>query len=140
MYSWECTWRVRYADTDKMGYLYYGNYPILYEIGRVELMRSLGITYREMEDDFRIMMPVAFVESKYILPAGYDEALTIRTTLNDLPSRIITFNSEIFNENQVLIHKGTVKLVFVNMDNQKTMSCPDFLMQKLKPYFGTKKQ
>lgn len=139
MYSWECTWRVRYADTDKMGYLYYGNYPILYEIGRVELMRSLGITYREMEDDFRIMMPVAFVESKYILPAGYDEALTIRTTLNDLPGRLITFNSEIFNENQVLIHKGTVKLVFVNMDNQKTMSCPDFLMQKLIPYFGTKK-
>ncbi len=135
MYSWDCKWRVRYADTDKMGYLYYGNYPVLYEIGRVELMRSLGITYREMEDEYRIMMPVASVESRYMLPAKYDELLTIRTILAEKPGRLITFLSEVFNENQNLIHKGTVKLVFVNMENQKSISCPDFLMSKLSPYF-----
>lgn len=138
MYSWDCTYRVRYADTDKMGYLYYGNYPRLYEIGRVELMRSLELTYKEMEDEHRIMMPVAAVESRYILPAKYDEALTIRTFVMEKPGRLITFYSEIFNDRDVLIHKGTVKLVFVDMESQRNISCPEFLKQKLLPYFEEK--
>jgi acyl-CoA thioester hydrolase len=140
MYRWDCKYRVRYADTDKMGYLYYGNYPTLYEIGRVELMRSLNLTYRALEDDHRIMMPVASVESRYILPAKYDEELTISTMVTVKPGRLITFYSEIYNENNNLIHKAWVNLVFVNMDTQKSISCPDFLMKRLLPYFESEKQ
>ncbi len=140
MYRWDCNYRVRYADTDKMGYLYYGNYPTLYEIGRVELMRSLNLTYRALEDDHRIMMPVASVESRYILPAKYDEELTISTMVTVKPGRLITFYSEIYNESKTLIHKAWVNLVFVNMDTQKSISCPDFLMKRLLPYFESEKQ
>lgn len=140
MYRWDCKYRVRYADTDKMGYMYYGNYPTLYEIGRVELMRSLNLIYRSLEDDHRIMMPVASVESRYILPAKYDEELIISTIVTVKPGRLITFYSEIFNEDNNLIHKAWVNLVFVDMDTQKSISCPDFLMKRLLPYFESEKQ
>ncbi len=135
MYSFDCQSRVRYADTDKMGYLYYGNYAILYEIGRVETMRSLGLTYQEMEDHHHIMMPVAHVESRFILPAKYDELLTIRTTIEDRPGRIITFINDIFNQEMQLIHKAVVKLFFIDMKTNKNISCPSFLADKLLPYF-----
>lgn len=135
MYTGDYKWRVRYADTDKMGYLYYGNYPTLYEIGRVELIRNLGLSYREMEEEYKIMMPVVALEARYILPAKYDEELTIRTILQEKPGRLINFDCEIFNENNVLIHKALIKLAFINIEDNKSVSCPEFLMRKLLPYF-----
>lgn len=135
MYSGDYKWRVRYADTDKMGYLYYGNYPTLYEIGRVELIRNLGLSYRELEEDYKIMMPVVALEARYILPAKYDEELTIRTTLKEKPGRLIVFFCEIFNESNVLIHKALIKLVFISIEDNKSVSCPEYLMRKLLPYF-----
>jgi len=86
------------------------------------------------------MMPVASVESRYILPAKYDEELTISTMVTVKPARLITFYSEIYNESKTLIHKAWVNLVFVNMDTQKSISCPDFLMKRLLPYFESEKQ
>lgn len=118
-----------------MGYLYYGNYAQLYEIGRVETMRSLGLSYKVMEDQYRVMMPVVTLEAKYIKPAKYDEELTIRTTLSTLPGRIITFENEIFSEGGEVIHRAIVKLVFINMDSGKTVTCPPYLMEGLKPLF-----
>ncbi|HRO08619.1 MAG TPA: thioesterase family protein [Saprospiraceae bacterium] len=140
VYSSDYSYRVRYADTDKMGYMYYGNYAVLYEIGRIELLRGLGLTYREMEDDYRIMLPVASVEARYILPAKYDEELIIRTKIEVKPTRVIAFGCEILNERAELIHKATVKLVFVSMDDQKSIPCPDFLMDKLSGYFESREQ
>lgn len=135
MYTFDYRKRVRYGETDMMGYLYYGNYAQLYEIGRVEMMRSLGLSYRIMEEEHRVMLPVVEVEARFIKPAKYDEELTIRTTLHDLPGRMITFYNEILSEDGSLIHKATVRLVFINMDNGKPVTCPLYLMDGLKPHF-----
>lgn len=118
-----------------MGYLYYGNYAQLYEIGRVETMRSLGLSYRLLEEQYKIMMPVVHVSARYILPAKYDEELTIRTILRELPGRIIAFENEIYNDNLTLIHKAEVKLFFVDMETLKKVTCPEYLLQKLRPLF-----
>jgi acyl-CoA thioester hydrolase len=135
MYSFDFVKRVRYGETDMMGYLYYGNYAQLYEIGRVETMRSLGLSYKDMEAVHRVMMPVVHVESRYLKPAKYDDALTIRTILNEMPNKAVVFHAEIYNEDNTLIHTAAVKLLFIDMDNQKRVSCPEYLVQALKPYF-----
>jgi len=135
MYSFDFKKRVRYGETDMMGYLYYGNYAQLYEIGRVETMRSLGLIYKDLEVEHGVMMPVVHVEARFILPAKYDEELTIRTILNEMPSKMITFGNEIFNEDGVLIHKAEVKLFFIDMKSGKKVSCPEYMLAKLKPLF-----
>jgi acyl-CoA thioester hydrolase len=136
MYQHEYQKRVRYSEVDKMGYLYYGNYAQLYEIGRVEWLRSLGITYREMEDDQKVMMPVVSMECKFIKPAYYDDLLTVVTTLRQMPSFSITFDVEVFNEEKKKINVGVVRLCFVDMKTSKVIEMPDFLIVKLKPFFG----
>ncbi len=135
MYSFDYKKRVRYGETDMMGYLYYGNYAQLYEIGRVETMRSLGLTYRDLEVVYGVMMPVVHVDARYILPAKYDEELTIRTILLELPSRMIVFENEIFNEEMQMIHKAVVKLFFIEMSSGKKVSCPEYMLEKLRPLF-----
>jgi acyl-CoA thioester hydrolase len=135
MYSFDYKKRVRYGETDMMGYLYYGNYAQLYEIGRVETMRSLGLTYKDLEVIYGIMMPVVNVEARFILPAKYDEELTIRTILTELPSKMITFGNEIYNAEQQIIHKAEVKLFFVEMSTGKKVSCPEYMLDKLRPLF-----
>jgi len=135
MYSFDYKKRVRYGETDMMGYLYYGNYAQLYEIGRVETMRSLGLTYRDLEVVYGVMMPVVHVDARYILPAKYDEELTIRTILTELPSRMIVFENEIFNDEMQMIHKAVVKLFFIEMSSGKKVSCPEYMLEKLRPLF-----
>ena len=135
MYSFDVKKRVRYGETDQMGYLYYGHYAQLYEIGRVELIRSLGISYKELEEEHKIMLPVMHVESRYLQPAKYDELLTIRTILQELPGKLICFDTDILNETGKRIHKARVKLFFVNMITGKRMSAPAFLVERLQPYF-----
>ncbi len=135
MYSFDVKKRVRYGETDQMGYLYYGNYAQYFEIGRVEMLRSLGLTYKEMEQEHGIWMPVVYMETRYVRPALYDELLTIRTTLRKLPEKFITFHMEIFNEKNKLVNGGSVKLCFVKADTGKTILAPEFLLEKLRPYF-----
>lgn len=127
--------RIRYAETDKMGYLYYGHYAMLYEIGRSELIRSLGITYQELEDDHNIMMPVLHMESRFRLPARYDNLVSIHTELREMPTKMIQFHHEIYNEEKHLLNSGIVKLFFVNMQTNKRVSCPSFLGEKFQPFF-----
>jgi len=127
--------RVRYAETDKMGYLYYGNYAKYYEIGRVEAMRSLGTSYYLMEEELKVMLPVLHMETRFLLPAYYDEELEIHTILESMPSKMITFKHEIKNTKQKTINEATIKLFFVDMINNKRTSVPDVLKEKLKPYF-----
>ncbi len=127
--------RIRYSETDKMGYLYYGNYASLYEIGRVELIRSLGITYREMEDKHNVMLPVVSLESRFLNPIYYDEQVTIKTILSELPSKLISFNHEIYNQENKLVNKGIVKLFFIDMVSDRRISIPEFLLTPLSKYF-----
>jgi len=138
MYIHNYQYRVRYADTDQMGYVYYGNYARLYEIGRVEALRSLGFSYKAMEDS-GVMMPVYENKSRYVAPALYDDLLTIRTTIKTLPAARVIFHYEIFNSLEKLVHIGETTLVFVKMENNRLTLAPKELLEKLESYFTEKK-
>ncbi|HMS67469.1 MAG: acyl-CoA thioesterase [Saprospiraceae bacterium] len=135
MYRHSYPKRVRYGETDQMGYLYYGHYPMLYEIGRVEAIRDLGVSYKYIEDELGLIMPVISVEAKYFKPAKYDEVIRIDTILQEMPGRIIVFHFELFNEANDLLHTAVVKLVFVDQKTNKMVRTPDYLTDKLKSYF-----
>jgi len=83
MYLSETNVRVRYAETDKMGYLYHGNYAQFYEMGRVEMIRSLGLSYKELEDEIGVGMPVMYMETRYVRPAFYDDSFVIKEIKKD---------------------------------------------------------
>ena len=126
--------RVRYGETDQMGYMYYGNYAEFYEVGRVEMLRSLGLTYSGMEAS-GIMMPVLEMKSKYLKPALYDEEITVKVIMDKMPGVKIHFRYELYNEKEELIHQAETLLVFVNMaNNRPCLPAADFL-EKLKPFF-----
>jgi len=134
MFSHEFQLRVRYGDTDQMGYVYYGNYPYYYEQARAEAIRSLGFSYKQLEDA-GTMMPITRMNIKYIAPAKYDELLTIKTTIPELPNRLITFKYEVFNETGKLINEGENQLIFVDSNTRKVKSAPEQLTTALRPYF-----
>ncbi len=134
MYTNSIQIRVRYADTDQMGYVYYGNYATYYEVARVESLRTLGLTYKEIEKS-GIMMPVLENRSKYLRPAMYDELLTIKLCIAEMPSNRVTFKYEIFNEHEKLINLGETTLAFVNAHSRKPCEAPEILVNAFKPYF-----
>ncbi len=123
--------RVRYGETDQMGYAYYGVYAQYFEMGRVEWLRSLGVSYKSMEDS-GVMLPVVNLEVKYIKPAKYDDLLTIKTTISKIPSVKIEFTYEILNQNDELLTTGYTSLVFIDMEKNKPTRCPDYLLNKIK--------
>jgi acyl-CoA thioester hydrolase len=126
--------RVRYGETDQMGYMYYGNYAEFYEVGRVEMLRSLGLTYSGMEES-GIKMPVLELKCKYLKPALYDEEITVKVIMEKMPGIKIFFRYELFNEKDELINIGETSLVFVNMQtNRPCLPSQDFL-DRLKPFF-----
>jgi len=127
--------RVRYADTDQMGYVYYGKYPEYFEVGRVESLRTLNFRYRDLEKEKGIMLPVASLMIKYKAPAYYDDLLTIRTRIKALPTRMIAFEHEVLNEEGKVLTEGEVKLVFVDIQSGRSVQSPDSLMEELKHYF-----
>ncbi len=134
MYTFSTKIRVRYGETDKMGYLYYGNYAQYLEVGRVETMRSIGLIYADMENVHNVFLPVAFYETKYVRPAKYDELLRIETTIPEMPDRFIKFHTKIFNESEELVNIAKVTLAFINGQAERLRS-PDFMNEALKPYF-----
>ncbi|MEB0260979.1 thioesterase family protein [Mucilaginibacter sp. 10I4] len=126
--------RVRYGETDQMGYMYYGNYAEFFEVGRVEMLRSLGLTYSGMEAS-GIMMPVLELKCKYLKPARYDEEITINVIMDKMPDVKIHFRYELFNEREELIHLGETLLAFVNMKSNRPCLPPADFIEKLKPFF-----
>ena len=135
MYISETTTRVRYAETDQMGIVYYGNYAQYFEIGRVESIRQLGYSYKEMEED-GVMLPVVEVHIKYLRSAVYDDLLTIRTTLQKLPlDHVITFHSEVLNEKGKLLTTGIVTLYFLDTKTKRKTQIPEKMKERLAPFF-----
>ncbi|AFL84773.1 acyl-CoA thioester hydrolase, YbgC/YbaW family [Belliella baltica DSM 15883] len=134
MFQAETQIRVRYAETDQMGYVYYGNYAMYFEVGRVEALRSAGFSYKKMEED-GIMMPVLEQTTKYLRPGKYDELLTIKTTINEMPGIRIAFEYEVFNEQRELITIGKTILTFLKKDTHRPSRPPQYLLDLLKPYF-----
>ncbi|WP_316829589.1 thioesterase family protein [Pedobacter aquatilis] len=135
MYSYSTKIRVRYGETDQMGYMYYGNYAQYYEVSRVEMLRSLGMSYSSMEAD-GIMMPVLELKCKYIKPALYDQEITVKTIIKTLPGIRIYFEYELYNEKEELINLGETTLVFVDMKKNKPTNPPANFMEKLSVFFS----
>lgn len=134
MFVYNHSLRVRYAETDQMGYVYYGNYATYYEVARAESLRSLGLSYKEVEES-GVIMPVLRNSSLYIKPARYDDLLDIRVILKSLPQARITFHYEIYNS-ATLIHSGETTLVFVNKETFKPCKVPELMENALKPFFN----
>ncbi|KYG77313.1 thioesterase [Roseivirga spongicola] len=134
MYVAETQVRVRYAETDQMGYAYYGNYATYYEVGRVEALRQLGFQYKEMEEN-GIMMPVTDLKCKFLKPARYDELITIRVIIKALPSVRMYFYYEVLDADGNKLNEGETTLVFVNMSSNRPCKAPEYLLEKLSPYF-----
>lgn len=134
MFSSETQLRVRYAETDQMGYVYYGNYAAFYEVGRVESLRQIGLSYKLLEDS-GIMMPVLELKCKYIQPARYDDFLTIITRIPELPKVRCRFEYEIRNQEGNLLNQGETTLVFIDMKTNRPKACPALLEEKLIPFF-----
>jgi acyl-CoA thioester hydrolase len=126
--------RVRYGETDQMGYMYYGNYAEFYEVGRVEMLRSLGLTYSGMEQS-GIMMPVLELKCKYLKPALYDEEISVKVIMDKMPGIRIHFRYELSKENGELINTGETLLVFINMKTNRPCLPPRDFMDKLLPFF-----
>ncbi len=137
MYQHQTRIRVRYGETDQMGYLYYGNYAQYYEVGRVEAMRHLGISYKKLEEEDGILMPVVSMNMRFVRPAHYDELLLVRTSVKKLPSYFISFFVEIFNEKEELVNGGQVKLCFVDGKTKQTIVAPPALITSMQAYFET---
>ena len=113
MYIHKNKLRVRYSETDKMGVVYHGNYIQYFEVGRVEYMRNIGVIYAELEKQ-GVGMPVVNININYLLPAPYDEELTIETWIESLPTSKIVFHNRALNELGKVVCKAEVTLVFIN--------------------------
>lgn len=134
MYQSETSVRVRYGETDQMGYVYYGFYAMYYEVARVEAMRQLGLSYKDVEA-MGVMMPVLENHSKYMAPGRYDELLRIVTTIREKPTIKIKFEYEIFNEENKLINRGETLLVFVDKKTNRPCRPPEAMEKLLEPFF-----
>lgn len=131
MNTHQFTTRVRYAETDQMGVVYHGNYAVYFEMGRVEWLRNLGVSYKKMEET-GIMLPVVSLTMNYKKPAHYDDLLTVTTRFKSQTSVKIEFDYEIHNEKGELLTTGHSVLVFVDMRTGKPTLPPDYITEKLK--------
>ncbi|MEI6184599.1 MAG: thioesterase family protein [Bacteroidota bacterium] len=136
MYQYTTQIRVRYAETDQMGVVYYGNYAQYFEVGRVETIRSLGMSYKALED-MGVMLPVVEMNIKYLRPAQYDDVLNIQSTIKELPDKhIIQFHQDIYNEAGKMITSGVVLLYFLDKESRKRVNIPKELHEKLAVFFN----
>ena len=125
MIKGETTLRVRYGETDRMNYAYYGNYALYYEVARAELLRTYGMDYSQMED-MGVMMPVKDLHVEFLKPAKYDELLTIVTIIKKAPSVKMRFEYEVYNSNKELINTGYTTLVFMDKNSKRIIRAPEF--------------
>ena len=134
MYHSELEIRVRYAETDRMGYVYYGNYSTYFEVARVEALRSLGVSYKPLEVE-GIMLPVLEYRIKYFKPAFYDDLLKIETQIDRMPGARVHFFYKTFRENGEQVNEAETTLVFVNVKTGRPVEAPAHVLEKFKEYF-----
>lgn len=134
MFSSEISLRVRYAETDRMGFAYYGNYATWFEVARVEALRTLGLNYRELEDE-GILLPVIDFHTRYIKPAFYDDELTVKVMIPTLPGPRIVFHYEVVNAAGELLNKAETELVFLDKTTNRPTRPPKAFMDRIQPFF-----
>ena len=130
MYTHITKLRVRYSDTDQMKYAYYGVYAKYLEIGRVELLRSIGISYKQIEE-LGFGLPVVNLKINYRRPAFYDDLLTIETTIKQINNIKLIFKYKIYNEQDELLNTAETTLVFVDLETRKICIPPNLIFNKL---------
>ncbi|OPC58958.1 acyl-CoA thioesterase [Elizabethkingia miricola] len=134
MISTTCRLRVRYAETDPMKYVYYGNYATYFEVARVELFRGIGMSYDEIEKR-GIWLPVSEYNIKYLKPALYDQELRIEVKVKERPGVRIIFDYEIYNEEGEKLTEASTTLFFLDAKKNKVVKCPDWLMELMDKHF-----
>lgn len=134
MLTYEIPIRVRYKETDAMGVVHHSNYVNFYEVARTEMLREHGTTYKELEDT-GVMLPVHEVVMNYFAPAVYDDLLTVRLTMRELPSVRMTFEHEVYNQHGVLVNTGRVTLVFMNAQTRRACRAPGWFLDIFRHYF-----
>ena len=135
---YEHQFRVRYKDTDQMGIMHHSNYIVLYEMARTEWLRYMGLTYAEIERR-GVMSPIIEVHSKYLYPAFYDEVLTVKVFMDEMPSARLVIGSEVYNEQGRLINKGSVTLGFMNAQTRRPCRAPEWFVAALEEYIAKEK-
>ena len=137
--SYETKIRVRYKDTDQMGIMHHSNYIVMYEMARTEWLREMGLTYAEIERR-GIMSPIIEVQSRYLYPAFYDEMLTIKVFIEEMPSARFIIGSEVYNEQGKLINTGRVTLGFMHADTRRPCRTPEWFVAALEEYIAKNKE
>ena len=130
MRNHKLSFRVRYGETDQMGIVYHGNYAQYLEMGRVEWLRDLGVTYKSMEEN-GIQLPVINLQIKYLKSARYDDLITVETILKKQPLVKIEFDYKIYNETRELLIEANTVLAFMSVEKNKPIKCPDYILEKL---------
>lgn len=135
MYSSETQIRIHYALTDQMGVVYHGHYAQFYEIGRAEWLRELNYSYKDIEA-LGVIMPVVDIHSRFLRPAKYEDLITVKTILKELPlHHKIVFHHEIYNEQGELLNTGDVTLYFMTAHDMKRCEMPEIMREKLEKFF-----
>ncbi|WP_350285533.1 thioesterase family protein [uncultured Croceitalea sp.] len=124
------SFRVRYSETDQMGVVYHGNYAQYLEMGRVEWLRSLGVSYKSLEDG-GIILPVIHLQIDYKKSAIYDDLITVETILKKQPMVKIEFDYKVYRENGELLATANTVLAFMDKKTNKPIKCPEFILQKI---------
>jgi acyl-CoA thioester hydrolase len=130
MLEHEYVFRVMYPDTDQMGTVHHANYAKYYETARWELFRSLGISYRSVEEA-GYMLPVIRMTTRFLKPIHYDDLLTIKTTLKTMRGARMSFTYKLYNANLELVNEAETDLAFVHRDSWKPCIAPDFLVKAI---------
>ncbi len=125
--------RIRYAETDKMGFVYYGNYAQFFEVGRVELFRFIGVSYKKLEDN-GLLMPVLELKVNYLRSIGYDEEILLETRLEKIEGLKVYFSYKIFDSEGTLCTTGSTLLIFINKDTHRPVPVPDLILEKIKKH------
>ncbi|MBR4995334.1 MAG: acyl-CoA thioesterase [Alistipes sp.] len=128
--AYEHQFRVRYKDTDQMGIMHHSNYIVLYEMARTEWLRSIGLTYAEIERR-GVMSPIIEVQSKYMYPAFYDEVLTVKVFMDEMPQARLIIGAEVYNESGKLINTGSVTLGFMSAETRRPCRAPEWFVEVL---------
>ncbi len=126
--------RVRYAETDQMGFVYYGKYAEYFEVGRVELIRSMGLSYKEIEER-GIFLPVVELKVQYKKPGRYDDLLRVRACLSEFPRSSFMTTYEIYNEAEELVVSGSVKLAFFHREKLIPVRAPAYIVEAVSPFW-----
>jgi len=134
MFCCESQIRVRYGETDRMGYMYYGHYPEYFEVSRTDMIRALGMSYKDIEDQ-GIIMPVRSLKVDYKIPALYDEVLTVKSCLKSMPETRLDIDYEIFNAKNQLVCTGNTVLVFVDVKTRRPRRAPEFFVNAVRVHF-----